>query len=50
VKLREEATQIKNKENFISFRITEDLAKAPEVKREAPPAPEPKEGSEAKKQ
>ncbi len=35
VKLREEATQIKNKENFLSFRITEELAKAPEAKPEA---------------
>ena len=50
VKLREEATQIKNKENFLSFQITEDLAKAPEVKGEAPAAPAVKEESEPKKQ
>lgn len=48
VKLREEATQIKNKENFLSFQITEELAKAPEVKTEAPPVPPVKEGSEPK--
>lgn len=34
VQLREEATQIKNKENFLSFQITEEVAKAPEVKTE----------------
>jgi hypothetical protein len=48
VKLKEEATQIKNKENFLSFQITEELAKAPETKTETPPAPKSKEGNEVK--
>lgn len=39
VMLREEASQIKNKENFLSFQITEELAQAPEAEATVQPDP-----------
>lgn len=48
VKLKDEATQIKNKENFLSFQITEELTKTPEAKIEASAVSPVTEGSKAK--